>query len=193
MTLTYDIIKNAIIKKGYSFFSGELNLNFVGIRNSKSKIDEWDDAFALLWDENGEKKIWICLEFTTDAGIYYMQKQLLNPSGCAILVPDQYKSMWTFGKHRGKYDAFIQSSPCKVYRDRNKDNVYDFDKNSMMIGNFGINLHHGYDSKNVGANSAGCQVFKQQRHLDYTLSLAKRSAVKYGSKFTYTLITDLDL
>jgi hypothetical protein len=193
MILTYKTIKNAILKKNYSFFTGDLNLNFIGIRNSKSKMDEWDDRFVLLWQENGEDKSWISMEFTTDAGKHYMKQELLSPTGCAILAPDQYKSLWTFGKHRGKYDAFIQSSPCKVYRDRNKDDIYDFDSKSLMIGNFGINLHHGYDSINVGANSAGCQVFRHPKHLEYVLNLAKKSAVKYGSKFTYTLINDTDI
>jgi hypothetical protein len=192
MTMTYQTIKDAVIKKGHVFFSNHMNLNFIGIRNLNGKVNDWDDRFALLWEENGSQKAWISQSFTTDPGIYYLEKEMLSPKGCAILAPGQYKALWTFGKHRGKYDAFIQLNPCKVYRDRDKDNILDFDPASIDNGNFGINLHHGYDSANVGPHSAGCQVFKYEKHLSHVLDIAKKSATMYGNKFTYTLLTSAD-
>lgn len=164
----------------------------VGIRSKNRKIDNFDDYFCLLYQEKGEDKIWINHEFTTDPGAYYMQKDLLSPSGCAIMAPGQYKGLWSIGMHRGKYEAFVQVNPVKVYRDRNKDNYLDFDPTTYEIGNFGINQHHGYESKNVGPHSAGCQVHRHEQHLEYVLSLAKRTVARYGPKFTYTLLTEDD-
>lgn len=192
MKLNYQTIRTAIEAKGYAFFTGELNLNFVGIRMMGGKLNHWDDMFALCYQDGTVEKTWLIQSFTTDPGTYYLQQKLLSPKGCAILAPGQYRRMWTFGKHRGKYDAFIQNAPCKVFRDRDMDNELDYIPDSVQIGNFGINLHHGHDAVNVGPHSAGCQVFRYAQHLKYTLDLARRSAMMYGNNFTYTLLTSED-
>ena len=192
MNLNYNNIKDVVLKKGYKFFTGELNLNMIGIRTMNRKSNNFDDYFCLLYQENGIDKIWINKEFTTDPGIYYLQKELLSSQGCAILYPEQHNSLWTIGMHRGKYQAFVQINPCKIYRDRNKDNYIDADEKSVDKGLYGINQHHGYDSINVGPHSAGCQVHRHPKDLIYVLDIAKKSAAKYGSKFTYTLLTEND-
>lgn len=192
--IDYKSIKEVILKKGYKFFEGEFNINIVGIRTNNRQVDNWDDYICFLYQENGENKIWISSASTTDPGIYYMTKKLLNPNGCAALVPGQYRGMWKIGKHGVKqYEAFVQVGKCKVYRDRNKDNFYDFNKESIDEGYFGINQHHGYDSKNVGANSAGCQVHKLIKDLNIALTLAKKNTkAGHGDTFTYTLLTEED-
>ena len=193
MILTYDIIKKILQSKKYNFFEGELNLNMVGIRTNNRKIDNWDDYFCLVYQENGQDKIFIDDQFTTDPGITYMQKKLLNPKGCSILVPGQYKGMWTIGLHQNKYEAFVQKNPCSVYRDRNLNNYLDFDPTTIDTGIFGINQHHGYDSKNVGPNSAGCQVHKSIKTLKQILDIAKKSVPLHGPTFTYTLLEESDI
>jgi hypothetical protein len=188
MILTYNNIKAAIKRKGYKFFEGEHNINRVGIRTANRTVNNYDDYFCLLWQEKGENKIYIDDEFTTDPGIYYMQKELLSPKGCAILVPNQYLGMHQIGLHRGKYEAFVQRKPCKVFRDRNKDNYLDFDIKTIEEGIFGINQHHGYESDFVDRNSAACQVHKRSEALVHVLNIAKKSATIYGNSFTYTLL-----
>lgn len=192
--LTYNTVREAILKKGYSFFTGELNINLVGIRTSSRKADNFDDYFCLVWQENGFEKILVLDEFTTDPGIYYLQTKLLNPNGCAILKPGQYKGVWQIGKHNGKYKAFVQTgNAITVYRDRDKDNILEEDPKTLETGYFGINGHHGYDAIHVGPNSAGCQVFRHDEDLNQILLIAEKSAAKYGNKFTYTLIEEKDL
>ena len=193
--ILFDKVKEVLLKKNYPFYIGEMNLNLVGIRTNNTKADNYDDFFCLLFEENGTKKLWICNEFTTDPGIYYLQKKLLNPNGCAIMVPGHYKSLWTIGLHGHTipYKAFVQIGRVQVYRDRNKDNILDFDKNTIQTSSgLGINLHHGYDSKNVGPNSAGCQVFKHKSDLNTLLEKAEKSAKLYGKKFSYSLLTEND-
>lgn len=193
--LSFDIVKSTILKKGYPFFTGEMNLNFVGIRTSNVKADSFDDFFCLLWEEGGARRIWICNNFTTDPGIYYLKTKLLNPDGCAIMVPGHYKSLWTTGMHgyKSPYKAFVQVGKVQVYRDKNKDDILDLDPATIQSSSgLGINLHHGFDSTNVGPNSAGCQVFKNDDDLAFLLDRAEKSARFYGRKYSYTLLEETD-
>jgi hypothetical protein len=190
--LTYDRVKQALLLKGYTFFTGNLNLNMVGIRTKNRKVDNWDDFFCLLWEENGQKHIWVNEEFTTDPGIYYLQTKLLNEKGCAFVKPGQYRSLWEIGQHNGKYKAFVQTGRIDVYRDRDKNNYLNPETSTLDSGFFGINQHHGYGAQVVGPNSAGCQVHRRPEELQYVLQMAERSIPLYGKKFTYTLLEETD-
>lgn len=189
--LTYDIIKNVVIKKGYKFFTAEMDMNFIGIRSKNYIADNYDDFFCMLWIEDGKKRCWINDKFTTDPGIYYLQKKLLNANGCAIMVPGQYRGYWKLGFHNG-YEAFQQVTKADFYRDRNRDNILDGDASTIEHSIIGANMHHGYDSKNVSANSAGCQVHKHDEDLNYVIKEFKRTIPYHGDRVTYTLLTEND-
>lgn len=191
--LTYKGVKAAVEKAGFKFFTGHMNLNMIGIRSKNRAVDNWDDFFVLCWQENGKNMIWVDDQFTTDPGIYYMTQKLLNPAGCGILARGQYRGVWKIGPHgKTKYEAFVQTgAKVKVYRDRNKNNIMDFDPKSIMEGYFGVNQHHGYDSGKVGPNSAACQVHRYKKDLVYVLSMAKKNtAAGHGDTFTYTLLEE---
>lgn len=190
---TYSKVKAVVEKKGYKFFTGNLNLNFIGVRTANRKVNNWDDFFILCYQEGGKNIIWVNDQFTTDPGIYYMTQELLNPAGCGILAEGQHSGIWIIGQHLGKYEAFVQKgNKVKAYRDRNKDSYMDFDPKTIQEGWFGCNMHHGYDSLNVGKNSAMCQVHRYKKDLQYVLSIAKKSVPIYGDKFTYTLLNEKD-
>lgn len=191
--LSYDLLRNVMNKKGYAFYTGELNLNMIGIRSSNRRVNNWDDFFCLVYESGSKKKLWINDLFTTDPGIYYMTKKLLNPLGCGILAEGQYKSMWEIGLHNNKYEAFVQVNKCKTYRDRSLDNFMDFDPTSIQEGLFGCNQHHGYSSASVDNNSAMCQVHKSKTDLGIVLDIAKKSIPMHGKFFTYTLLNESDL
>ena len=181
---TYEKVKKAMEKAGFKFFTGVNDLNMIGVRSKNRVVDNWDDFFLLLWvDENGKKQIWVNDQFTTDPGIYYMQKKLLNPSGCGILARGQYRGVWKIGPHgKNKYEAFVQiGNKVKLYRDRNMNNIMDFDPKTIMEGYFGVNQHHGYDSGKVGPNSAACQVHRYKKDLAFVLSMSVRLA-KFRTK-----------
>lgn len=203
--LTYKNVKAAVEKAGFKFFTGHMNLNMIGIRSKNRAVDNWDDFFVLCWQSVKEPEtepvgeygcrnyIWVDDQFTTDPGIYYMTKKLLNPAGCGILARGQYKGVWKIGPHgKNKYEAFVQTgAKVKVYRDRNKNNIMDFDPKSIMEGYFGVNQHHGYDSGKVGPNSAACQVHRYKKDLTYVLGMAKKNtAAGHGNTFTYTLLEE---
>jgi len=133
-----------------------------------------------------------CFGATTDPGSHW-ERNLMNKDGVAILVPGQYRGSHIIGLHQGKYEALRQKSPLKVYRDKNKDGVYDFTEESIKEGIYGINIHRatsreGGKSTQIDRWSAGCQVIAANSDFKLFMELTNKSAKLYGNSFTYTLI-----
>lgn len=185
-------------RKGYSYFTkGYYNLNIIGIRKNNNNVitNKYDDILVVMYrTRNGLKTVYF--NITTEPGDYYMRKKLGNPKGTAILVPGQYRGCWKLGKHKGEYEALVQAKPVKVYRDGNKDNVYDMFPQTINEGLFGINIHRsneGFTRQTVDMYSAGCQVFADPKDFDKFIDLCKKQEVLYGNSFTYTLLDEKDL
>ncbi len=184
-------------EKGYAYFTkGNYNLNIIGVRsNQNNKVtNKYDDYLVVIYNtDNGWKRQ--IYTITTEPGL----KLMLNPStkGTAILAPGQYRGAYKIDKHRGKYDALCQrNKSVKVYRDGNKDAIYDYNPNSTDIGMFGINIHRSdefWTRTTIDGYSAGCQVFNDPRRFNSFMELVKKSAKLYGNCFTYTLITEQDI
>jgi hypothetical protein len=193
-------IEKAVKSKGYVWFEDAANktydLNIVGIRNNAPSVADkvtnvFDDWLTVSFkDSSGDWQFHIW-NATVDPG----KKAVLehsNPKGVARLVPNQYRSTWVIDKHRGKYDALCQRKPVTVYRDKNKDMI--FDENVTETGIFGINIHKaGTDSTWVENWSEGCQVFKRVKDFDSFMSICKKAAKIHGNSFTYTLIESTDI
>ena len=193
--LQIELIKNVLKKKNYLFFEqGQYNLNIIGIRTKNKIAGMFDDYMVCIYkDANNEWQInrW---GITTDAGTYWLINPM-NSKGTALLVPNQYRSSWAIGLHRGQYKALVQYKPIKVYRDTNKDRILDFTTISIDEGMFGINIHRSnpqHTSKQNAKWSAGCQVFADPIDFDNFLDLIEKSAHLWGKTFTYTLITEED-
>lgn len=188
------IIKNL----GYDFFTnGYYNLNIIGVRkNNEHKItNKYDDILVVLFrNERGWQRI--AYNITTEPGDYYMRKNLGNPKGTAILVPGQYRGCWEIGKHNGKYEALVQKKSVKVYRDGDKDDIYDMVPETIHEGLFGINIHRsneGFTRNTIDMYSAGCQVFSNPNDFKSFMKLCHKQKDLYGNSFTYTLINEEDL
>lgn len=185
-------------KKGYAYFKkGNYNLNIIGVRsNQDNKItNKYDDCLVVIYNTNTGWKRQI-YTITTEPGLKYMQAPD-NAKGTAILAPGQYKGTYKIDKHRGKYDALCQRNKVvKVYRDNNKDNIYDYKPETINTGMFGINIHRSnefWTRTTVDGYSAGCQVFNDPKEFNSFMLLAKKSAAIYGNSFTYTLINEQDI
>jgi hypothetical protein len=181
-------------KNNYAVFendSKEFNLNVIGIRSKDLKLDEFNDQLLVVWKFEGE---WHEKSYpiTTLPGSYYLKQRLLNPKGCAILCPGQYRNIYGLRPHNNKYEAFCQTwGDVKVYRDFNRDNVFDRDLKRAEWGEFGINLHRAAISgcaDKVGSYSAACQVFKCIKDFQEFMEIARKSKANFGNKFTYTLL-----
>lgn len=193
---TYDF-KSLFESKGYSFFTkGTYNLNIIGIRsNNNDKVtNSFDDLIIVDYNTAISHKRNV-YHITTEPGLYYMNNPI-NIRGAAILAPGQYKGCFAIGKHRGKYEALCQVKPVTVYRDDNKDSVYDCNPRILDNGLFGINIHRStkdFTSKKIDRFSAGCQVFADPNDFRAFMSVCKKQKEIYGNSFTYTLLKEDEL
>lgn len=193
--LEYHLVKSVYQNKEYDFFEdGQYNLNIFGVRTENKTADFFDDFIGVCYKNANDEKICQVFKATTDAGTYWL-KNPENKKGTALLVPNQYKSAYKLGMHRGQYRALVQDKPVKVYRDNNKNTILDFNECTIEEGIFGINIHRSNPltySRNVYKWSAGCQVFQDIVEYDLFIHLCKTAKTKYGNSFTYTLFTEND-
>lgn len=162
-------------------------LNIVGFRNVFGRPNYFDDTIAVYYKLDEE---WLShfFEATTKPGFPSMLNPV-NEKGTAILVAGQYTNAYMLGLHKHSYEALVQQKPVKVYRDNNKNLVYDLDHRSIQEGFFGINIHKAsIGAKLVGVNSAGCQVIKNSWDYEQFISLCKDASDAFGNEFNYTLL-----
>ena len=197
MSYTREQVEGAVKAKGYVWFEDANNkgfdVNIVGVRNASTgqKVtNAFDDVLTISYKENGVWKFhsWSA---TTDPGKKGVM-EYHNASGVARLVEGQYRGSHTIRLHQGKYEALGQAKSVKVYRDANKDMIYNESK--IDEGVFGINIHKaGADSTYVENWSEGCQVFKKSADFDAFMVICNKSKNIHGNSFTYTLIESSDI
>lgn len=191
---TREQVESAMRQKGYVYFTGDkdYNLNIIGIRNSSTGqqvTNLFDDLMTVSYKLGGN---WIYKEWpiTTDPGTRGV-KRYQNKRGVARLIPGQYRSAYGIGYHKGQYEALTQIKEVKVYRDANRDMV--FNENTTQEGLFGINIHKaGVDSRTVENWSEGCQVFKREKDFKEFMEICKKASELYSNSFTYTLLESKD-
>lgn len=145
-------------KKGYTYYKEDYKLNIIGVRNNNIVQDDTYNDYIVITYKEGNHFIRKVFEFTTDPGLYYMKNPTVN-KGVAILAEGQYIDTYKIDKHNNSYIALCQRlKSVKVFRDNNKDNKQDKDKDSIDMGMFGINLHKGSSTgiNKINKNSAGC-------------------------------------
>jgi len=200
---TREQIQSTVESKGYKWFHDNDNkgydVNIVGIRNSETKgrvTNAFDDKITISYKINDEWNFHI-FNCTTDPGSHWVEN-ILNEKGVAILKPDQYRGSHKLRLHQGKYLALGQKKEVTVYRDRNKDNKYDFDENTTTTGLFGINIHRatgraGNKSTRVDKWSAGCQVIADNDDWHQFLDVCQAAREIHGNSFSYTLLESTDI
>ena len=198
MLYSREKIEAAVKSKGYVYFEDSTNksydVNIIGVRNATTgnKVTNvFDDILTLSYKD--EKGVWQYHEWmnTTEPGKKGVM-EYHNPNGVARLVEGQYRGSHALGLHQGKYEALRQAKPVKVWRDKNKDMI--FDETKIDEGVFGINIHKaGKDSTWVENWSEGCQVFKRVKDFDEFMKIIKKSSKIHGNSFSYTLINSSDI
>ena len=192
-------IEKAVKDKKYAWFEGtkDYDVNIVGVRNSVpgTKVTNvFDDLLTISCKING-KWAFYSWAITTDPGRRAMQ-ECTNPKGVAILVPGQYRSSHVIGLHQGKYPALKQQKNVKVFRDKNKNQVFDMDPATIQEGIFGINIHRSNpttQSEVVENWSEGCQVFKRVMDFNEFMAICNKAKEIHGNSFSYTLLTSGDI
>lgn len=202
-------IMSVVKDKGYSFFTkGQYNLNFIGIRSENSISDKFDDHYHIIYRGSDDRFKHYCLDFTSDPGKHWLLNPM-NPRGTAILVPYQYRGVYSLGVHgrswsSGGYEALEQVKPMMYVRDNSKNTKLDFDlyrdpykrKRNVFWDNIKSNTHRASRLKkvlNVGKYSAGCQVIQDINDFEKILIPLCRKAKKiWGGVFSYTLLEEND-
>jgi len=193
MSYTREQIQTAVQNKGYVWFNSDkdYDVNIVGVRNlkpGKKVTNEFDDVITVSYKLMG---VWQYHEWkiTTDPG--KKPTEILRSSkGVARLKPGQYRGVYAVSMHNGKYEALCQRlGNVTVYRDNNKDTIYD--EKTTDTGMFGINIHRSSiykDPSNVDYFSEGCQVFRYNANFVEFMKIINKAKASFGNKFTYTLI-----
>lgn len=194
------ILKILLAKRYVVFDRGLLNLNLIGVRSSERRAGKFDDELHVVYKDAPDNWVDVAYPITTDPGLTYLSHPMRS-AGCAILVPGQYRSAYSMGMHKGRYPALVQNRPMTICRDANADAILDVDervrRGAVYSGVFGINIHaadtNPFDALDperveVGAWSAGCQVFQDSKDYREYWSLIMRASRVYGKSFTYTLL-----
>lgn len=185
-------------EKGYAWFNnGDYNLNIIGVRKRNNNIvnNIYDDMLVVVYNTPCFRRKLNIYQITTEPGLYYMNNPI-NTHGTAILVPGQYRGCWQLGLHKNKYKALVQKKPVKVYRDNNKDKIYDMNPTTIDTGMFGINIHRSNETwtrETIDQYSAGCQVFNNPTDFNAFIRICEEQRKRYGNSFTYTLINEEDM
>jgi len=189
-------------KKKYNFFfNGIYNLNIIGIRAPEYVPDKYSCHLAVFYKsysvDNFNHWNFHLFPFTTYPGVHFL-KNPMNPSGCALLKENQYKSAYTIGPHFSIQSLVQHGGEVEVYRIPHKEpkiEKTDLIESTVIRGFFGINIHPDMDGneETIGQSSAGCQVFQRRADFDFFMGLCRHSLRYFPNRFTYTLINRSEL
>ena len=208
LKMSWDSVKKGLDNSGASSKMNFDQWNLVGIRNSlpvKNKYsNRFTDLIVLIGPKN-DKQVKI-YPATTTPGVammfnpfrrWWLSSSLsdtINLSGLAILQPGVYD--YSVGKHKGKYEALVQSGSSSLGRIDPVEEAGDlkfktYSPSKKENGSFGINIHKaGADTPSVDSWSAGCQVLKKSGDFNDLMKTVKSSG---QNKFKYALINSSDL
>lgn len=188
MEITLNQLKRSLKAKDYPILTKPFELNIVGIRSADALPNKFDDLIAVFYNDDKGNEIFKTYKATTDPGTYWLLKPMSN-LGAAAMKSGIYKDAYAIGNHKG-YTALTQVKPVEVYRDLDRNAVFDFGTKTTK-GIYGINIHKaGMDKENVGMSSAGCQVFANTKDFDEVMQLAQKHKSLHGNKFTYILLDE---
>lgn len=194
----YQQIKEAVQKLGFKWFEAQLSLNFVWERTSFEATNKFTDLLHVCYIDSSNKPQIITIPATTKPGL---KGSLLEPTtvegikGTAVIEsPQQVLSGWEFrdtSKEFSYYPYFRQVGKVNYWRDGDKDTMID--KINRQIGKiFGTHWHimsniGTYGSGQVNNWSLGC-MGAPEPEFRKILPIVRESVLKYGPKFTGTII-----
>jgi len=139
--VNYDNVKTAVLNKKYTWYSGELQLNIVGVRNTAGQISDgaggvkhpltnkFTDVVIVAWIEGGQKHAESYPATTVPGASFALStnrkfaSQDKNPNGVGIMKEKQYINQYTPGMHHGgsaaPHLALRSMSSQSAHRDKN--------------------------------------------------------------------------
>jgi len=139
--VSYDKVKEAVLGKKYQWYSGELQLNIVGVRNTSGQVSDgaggvkhpltnrFTDIVIVAWIENGQKHAESYPATTVPGASFALSTnrkfaaQSKNPNGVGIMREKQFINQYTKGMHHGgsasPHLALRSVSSQSAHRDKN--------------------------------------------------------------------------
>ena len=200
--ITVARLVKALTAKGYPVFTnGLFNLNFGGIRSverTANRFDDWLYCFFNAPDakDNGKAKEQLFVaQATVDPGSPWL-KAPMDPGGAAAIVPGYYPKVWQYGPAFRGYECLRQRLPLKVYRDNNRDNVFDIDPSKMTEGMYGIFVHPHFQARvlaeTVETSSAGCLVCQNNEDHAKLMTACALGVARYGNAISFALFDETE-
>lgn len=178
---------------GYTWFTGEYNLNIFGIRSNSNSSVAFDDLLCVAYQHGGKDMIYLC-DCTLNPGTYWLQN-LMDKGGAAIIKEGNYRGLFKKGYYLGK-PSLLQVGLITVYRDGNRDSFIDLG-GLQTTGNYGIFMHEHHqgvnEAKEIGKSSAGCIVPKRNSDFYAVIDLCDKQIPIWGNSFSFSLFTENDL
>lgn len=197
MSSSYNEIQKIFAKKGYAFFTGAFNMNFFAARGNMRRPDAFDDILFIVYTDAEGNPVVRMFEGTVDPGIPWLTRPM-NAGGAAAIAPGQYRAVWQLGKFKNT-DALIQCGKFRIFRDNNKDAIFDYDPKTIQdsMPSDGIFFHEHFQKQNVAEivsnSSAGCVVPRSRvDHREIMRILQLQAKAGLGNKFTFTLFNETD-
>jgi hypothetical protein len=179
-------------EKGYAFFeNGDYNLNIIAIRNDDLFDNRFTDTLYVAYKVKGVWRL-LVIDWTTMPGTFggvFNPINVLGITGTAVLKEGQYRGAYQFiDDANNVYVApyFQQVKPVTVYRDGDRDEVFDRDM-PQQTGLFYIMLHAMGSNGYVNNWSIGCQG-SQWFDFMQAVGIVRPAVAIYGPIFTYTLL-----
>lgn len=194
--MKYQELKDILSGKGFKFFTGELNLNFIWERTNDVITNKFTDFLHIAYEEDNFQKV-LTIPATTKPGIKGSTDSPITyegVTGTAIIIPNQYLGAWQFkdtDKEFSKYPYFRQIKPIDYWRDGDKDQIVDHvQQQDDKI--FGTHWHkmsqNGTDGSGLVNNwSLGC-MGAPEPEFKKILPLVRKSIPLHGDIFTGTII-----
>jgi len=197
---SYQELKDTLTRKGYLFFTGNLNLNFIWERTDDTITNHFTDFLHIAYQDGGNDVV-LSIPATTKPGL---KGSILEPvtvagiTGTAIIKPGQYRSSWEFRDtftEFSHYPYFRQLGLLDYWRDGDRD--YEVDKVQEQDDKlFGTHWHRmsnngTYGSGEVNNWSLGC-LGAPEPEFEKILPLVRESVKNYGNKFTGTVVESSD-
>lgn len=202
MIRTYAQVKEAVKAKGYAWFEGAYNLNYIWERTSDDFTNKFTDFLHVCYQEtkDGAGTI-LTIPVTTKPGT---KGSVLDPitvrgvTGTAIIKPGQYRGSWQFRDtfdEFSKYPYFRQVKPIDYWRDGDKDLVVD----RVNDEEDKINVTHWHimsqvnkiGSGQVNNWSLGCMGGIEDE-FEKILPVTRKSVAIYGLNVTGTIMESKD-
>jgi hypothetical protein len=194
----YQDLKDILLSKGFKFYSGKLNLNFIWERTNDVITNKFTDWLHIAYEDENNIQTVLTIPATTKPGIKGSTDSPITYEGvtgtAVICAPQQCGGAWEFrdtDQEFSKYPYFRQIKPINYWRDGDKDQMIDHvqQQNNKIFGTHWHKMspNGSYGSGLVNNWSLGC-MGSPEPEFKKILPLVRKSIPLHGKYFTGTII-----